>query len=590
LTVVTRLFLALLLVGLLAPSPAAAKYARPLVYVVVIDGLDGDRVDDGQAAFISSLLSGQGARATYYRESRSVMLAETNPNHTAMMTGAYGGQSGIPGNAFALYAPLENPDSCKATGPVDESKPPTVTSGENANCPVAQMTFESIKRQGNPDDLISAGIFGKPKLGRIFAGRNYNAGARDVDHLWAPCDDAPDDDGYCGDVNINPVSGYAFDDSLVMDEVVRSATEGARGRGGRRPDFTFVNLHQVDTVGHATMPGFLYSLAIGQADDQVERLVSLLRARGEWNRTVLILLSDHSMDGTLQKTSLTSTLSAAGIPESAFVAVQNGSAEHVYLANRTDPARFALLARMRQAVLANSSVSEALYRESNPADGGQEHTLEAVHPDWNLAGVRTGDLVVMSRPGTAFTDPEFSSNPLPGNHGGPHTRDNFFAVIGGGDFVRQQTVQGLRRFPGFDDTRDNPGQAENVDVGPTVMGLLGLFAPGNSRGRFLSEAFDISKLPGGAAPSARPRIGLSRSRTRARGRVVYRVRFSPAGGSYDLDIKSRGRYRRVVSRGQVTSYTLRARRKRNYRLRLRMISASGVPSGWTVRRLRVPRR
>ena len=45
------------------------------------------------------------------------MPTVTNPNHTAMMTGAYAGDSGIPGNEFALYSPLESEDSCVATGP-----------------------------------------------------------------------------------------------------------------------------------------------------------------------------------------------------------------------------------------------------------------------------------------------------------------------------------------------------------------------------------------------------------------------------------------------------------------------------------------
>lgn len=60
----------------LAAAPAQARVERPIVYAVVIDGLDGDRVDDGRAPFISSLLA---ELATYYRESRSVMIAETNP-------------------------------------------------------------------------------------------------------------------------------------------------------------------------------------------------------------------------------------------------------------------------------------------------------------------------------------------------------------------------------------------------------------------------------------------------------------------------------------------------------------------------------
>ncbi len=99
------------------------------------------------------------------------MPTVTNANHTAMMTGAYAGNSGIAGNEFALYAPLENGDSCAATGPEDTRALPTTTSGENRNCPQAEMVFEAIKRQGNPRGLVTAGIFGKPKLGRIFAGQ-----------------------------------------------------------------------------------------------------------------------------------------------------------------------------------------------------------------------------------------------------------------------------------------------------------------------------------------------------------------------------------------------------------------------------------
>ena len=73
------------------------------------------------------------------------------------------------------------------------------------------------------------------------------------------------------------------------------------------------------------------------------------------------------------------------------------------------------------------------------------------------------------------------NNPLTGNHGGPQTRDNFFAVTGGGDGVRSQSLAG-NRDAFFDDTLSNPAQAENVDVAPTVMGLFGLAAPRDSAG------------------------------------------------------------------------------------------------------------
>jgi predicted AlkP superfamily pyrophosphatase or phosphodiesterase len=481
---------ATLTAGAAALAPPAQAKTDPLVFVVVIDGLDGDRVDDGKAPFISSLLAGEGGdtRATYFEESRSVMIAETNPNHAAMMTGAYGDKSGLPGNAFALYAPLENEDSCKRTGKHDRSQAPTPTSGEHPSCLTADTVFAAIKRQ--EPRLVTAAIFGKPKLGRIFAGKTVNRNHRDVDHLWAPCG-ADDDEDYCGDVPTNPISGYAIDDKTVMDEVIRTIREGVPERGKlRQPDFTFVNLHQVDSAGHATMPGPIYDGAIALADLEVERLVDELKSRGQWKRTVLILLSDHSMDGTPAKRNMQGVFTDAGIDEDDFTIVQNGSVDAVYLNDRKSKKRFGLLERLREAALDSGFVTEALYREPNPEDGDRKHTVDRVHPGWHAAGKRSGDLLLIADEGEAFTDPSESSNPLPGNHGGPQTRDNFFAVVGGSKVVRQRTLEDDADDL-FDDTLDNERQAENVDVAPTVTKLFGLDPPRNSKGRFLEEAFDL---------------------------------------------------------------------------------------------------
>jgi hypothetical protein len=97
---------AIALVAVAAPANAAAE--RPLVYVIVLDGLEGEKIEQGKAPFISSLLAGEDANATYFPRSSSVLPAETNPNHTAMTSGAYPESSGIAANAFAIYAPLED--------------------------------------------------------------------------------------------------------------------------------------------------------------------------------------------------------------------------------------------------------------------------------------------------------------------------------------------------------------------------------------------------------------------------------------------------------------------------------------------------
>lgn len=531
----TRLRLLLLPLALLLLAPAAASAQsfaeNPLVYVFVVDGLDGDRVDQGRAPYISRLLAGsEGARSTYYRESRSIMVAETNPNHAAMATGAYADRSGIPGNAFAIQGATENDDSC-APAPGGGGVV-TAVSGENANCLQAETFFQAVERQRNPGDITTAGIFGKPKLGRIFAARQAD-GSLFADFLTAPCETQESSNpAYCTErIEDFPATGTAVNDGEVMDEVIRTIDQGVPADGRTKlPNLTFVNFSQVDQAGHATGAGSAYDAAIGMADTEIERFVETQKRKGLWSRTAMILLADHSMDSTPEKTSLAQRFTAAGIPSSAYEIVQNGSASLVYVANRADPGRFDLLRRMRaaaqgpEAALGLSPVTEVLYREDNPTDGGAANTVRSKHPAWRLEGDRVGDLVVTHRSGGAFSDPV---NPLAGNHGGPQTRDNFFAVVGGGDFVRQQSLSGMAVMSGpniFDDTLANPGQAENVDVAPTVLRLLGRSAPAQNSGRFLEEAFNLAKIKGlGGAAQTRRRIRLTVTPSRVR--VGRRVRF-----------------------------------------------------------------
>lgn len=470
--------------GALALAGPAAAAKRPFVYVVVIDGLDGDSVEAGEAPFISSILGGEGGRGAYFPRSSSVVPAETNPNHTAMVTGAFPGRSGIAANAFAIYAPLANEDTCQRTGPLDFTSLPSPTSGESPTCPWAETVFEAVRRQRGRRHPTTAAIMGKPKLGRIFD-VTYR-GRRAADYLWAPCDDTPEDDGYCDDdVSTNPITGYAANDEVVMDEAIRTITDGVRSRGkDRRPRFTFVNLPQVDSAGHATGRSVIYDTAIGMADDEIERLVTTLKDEGIWDRSVLMVVSDHSMDSTPSKVNATSVLEDAGVPGDSFTVVQNGSVDFVYLANRRGPRRprNQLLRQMREALVAEPNVAQALYRRRNPLDGGMRNTVEGTRPGWTV-GVRSGDIVVTSDPGAAFSDPGEFDNPLPGNHGGPQTADNFISVLGGWNRIRHRTIDSGRR-----------SRVSNVDIASTVMRLLRLQPPRDDAGRRLTAAFKPGTL------------------------------------------------------------------------------------------------
>jgi hypothetical protein len=356
--------------------------------------------------------------------------------------------------------------------------------------------FTAVARQKRPEQVTTPGIFGKPKLARLFATRRAVTAPRyDADHLWAPCEDPGDDTSYCLPVPVNPTTGYALTDGVVMDEVLRTVRDGVPADGAvRRPNLTFVNLPTIDSAGHATGAGAACDAAIAMADAELRRFVDQQKALGLWGRTVLLTVSDHSMDTTAVKSSLRASFTLAGIPDSDYLVVQNGSLDMVYLTDRARPDRDAFLARLRMAALSGTlvgAVDEALYRRPNAFDEGTANTLDGRHPGWRLAGERTGDLVVTHAIGGAFSDP---FNPLVGNHGGPVTTDNSAAAIGGGPDVRQQQLSG-RVAPRFDDTLLNPGQAQNVDVAPTVLSLLGRTAPAANEGRVLWEAFDSKRLP-----------------------------------------------------------------------------------------------
>lgn len=482
--------LASLALALLAAAPAAAEPQRPLVYVFVLDALDGDALDDGELPFLSALLRGErGASGAYYPRSRSVMVSETNPNHVAMATGAYPNTSGITGNAFAVYAPIEDDESCPAPG-ADPTVRPHVTSGESAGCLEAETLFTSLARVDHPERVTTAGIFGKPKLARIFSTRRAAGPGYDADHLWTPCglgSDAPD---YCENVPFVPSYDYSLFDIAVMDEVIETTREGVReGARLRRPDLTFVNFPQIDNAGHAFGRGVAYDESVAIANGQIERFVANQKQLGIWGRTVMLVVSDHSMETTLPttKTPLSDLFDEAGIPGWRYEIVGNGGAAHVYLTNRSAPGRFDLLRRLRRAALGGPGlwpVQEALYREPNLEDGGSAHTLAEVHPEWGLGGPRAGDLVVTHARGGAFLESSDASsvpfNPLTGNHGSTHTADNTFAIVSGGPFVRPGRY--LER-------------AVTVDVAPTVARLLGYPPPADSEGTFRAEAFRLDLLP-----------------------------------------------------------------------------------------------
>src|SRR3546814_6481228 len=69
------------------------------------------------------------------------------------------------------------------------------------------------------------------------------------------------------------------------------------------PELMFVDLGDVDRVGHADLTGTTLQLArraaLVNTDVQVKSFIDLLKQTGRWQNTMVIVLADHSMDWSL---------------------------------------------------------------------------------------------------------------------------------------------------------------------------------------------------------------------------------------------------------------------------------------------------
>ena len=386
-----------------SPSYAAAKPGKRdpkrrkrRAYVLVVDGCRPDEIDEGLTPHLMALRDG-GLR---YPRASSMPVMETIPNHVMMMTGVRPDRSGVPANAIFD----------RALGAVREMDRPS---------DIRQRTV--IERM-NKAGYRTGTVLSKEYLYGVFGER---ATAR-----WEP---AP----------IVPVSGHA-PDLFTMQAALAMLEEVD-------PHLMFVNLGDIDRVGHTDLTGPLGLKAARRAalklsDEQVGRFVSALKAQGKWERSIVIVLADHSMDWSLPQNviSLQGTLEADPLLAGRFHIAGNGGADLVYW---TGPAteRDLAVGRIR-ALAATVPGVLAAHDRTDP---------------WLRLGPEAGDVVVFCQAGWRFSDPDpVSSNPIPGNHGHPATRSIPFFIGGGSPLVPRG--------------ESSPRHARTVDVAPTLAAYFGL--------------------------------------------------------------------------------------------------------------------
>jgi hypothetical protein len=143
------------------------------------------------------------------------------------------------------------------------------------------------------------------------------------------------------------------------------------------------------------------------------------------------------------------------------------------------------------------------------------------------------------------------------------TSDNTFAIASGRPGLVRQQALAAPPGPRFDDTLTNTAQAQNVDVAPTAMAILGLAAPANNEGRILGEAFIpgglnafVSQAPsararGAGAPACTPATALRSATVRPRGRRGLTIR---SAARVDVDVFQHSSGRRVLGNRRVARF------------------------------------
>ncbi|NYG54927.1 alkaline phosphatase family protein [Nocardioides perillae] len=386
-----------------APSAAAADAragGRKRAYVVVLDGCRPDEITPTTMPTVAGL---RAAGRNFPRAS-SLPIMETIPNHVMMMTGVRPDRSGVPAND--IYDRKLGAD--RTMDRRGDIRAATVISRLNAT------------------GRVTGTVLSKEYLYGVFGNR--------ATHRWEP---AP----------IIPVSEHAPD--LFTMQATLDMVEAFD------PHLVFVNLGDIDRTGHSDVTGpyadarLARRAALTATDQQVARLVDLLRSTGRWRDSLLVFLADHSMDWSTPGNLITL---AGPLEDDPLLAgnvaiAQNGGADLLYW---TGPAtrRQAGVDRMLRIARAHPGVLVAHDRARTPG---------------LRLGPNAGDVVVYCKAGCRFSDPDPSSNPIPGNHGHPATRPIPFFLAGGHPAVRRRST--------------SSAHAHTVDVAPTLAQFFGLGAP-----------------------------------------------------------------------------------------------------------------
>jgi hypothetical protein len=414
---------AILLLLLATCVPATAS---PHVYLVVVDGLAPHLATTDRMPHLFAAIAAEPARSSTFPAVRGVMPARTNPNHASLLTGTYPAAHGITGNSYWSRVP---------DAPVEKL--------DRAELLEVESLF-TVAEETRPD-LVTFAAFAKPKLARLFAG--VPGRQRPPDTMWSST--------WAPAAARDPVTGYTRDPDTMAAAL--------RAMAHDEPDFAFLNLADVDRMAHGHgVDSPECADAVAGADRALGRLVEHLKALGRWQRSVLIVTSDHGFERQRVSEPVIDLERRLDGEVRGMRFAPDGGVAHVY-AERLAPNAAELgdaapaVERAAAVARATPGVAEVLARL--PGTGAS--ALAAVHGDWRIAHQRLGELLLVAAPGYQFAS---ASDPaLPGNHGRPEDADVPLFVTGGS--------------PAIVSARRGTVPPAIVDVAPTIASLLELPLP-----------------------------------------------------------------------------------------------------------------
>lgn len=278
-----------------------------------------------------------------------------------------------------------------------------------------ETLFAAIERQRPA--LVTAAAFAKAKLRQLLVGSDIS---------WRP----EHDDVYA-----------ARDDETMAGfrALVRT----------HRPAFAMVALADVDGFGHRYGPGAAsYPAAVRHADQLIGALYDDLVAAGRWSRSVVFVTADHGFDAL--RSGGGGLIEPAAVVAGGAHLVSDGGVAHVY-AGPAGSLEATIATARRHAGVA------AVYARAPRPDA------PPLPVAWRLDHPRTGDVLLVARPGFTFVGgPSDPTRRFRGNHGGPGERQVPLIVVGGHPVLRKAPA-------GF--------EPSVIDVAPTIARLLGIEPP-----------------------------------------------------------------------------------------------------------------